>query len=83
MSKSISEISKHYVTSHLYRFHVVFFILGIVRSSQNYSAMEMWALTAHLRAVVSFNFKVLCSVNSNSNEKKISSKTIEESCLTI
>ena len=37
--------------------------------------MERWALTAHLRAAVSCNFKDLLGVNNNSDEKKLSSKT--------
>ena len=40
--------------------------------------MERWAVTAHLRAAVSCDFQELCGFNSNSDEKELSSKTIEE-----
>ena len=41
--------------------------------------MERWSVTAHLRAAVSCDFQELCGFNSNSDEKELSSKTIEES----
>ena len=41
--------------------------------------MERWALTAHLRAAVSCNFKELCGVISHSDKKELSPKTTKES----
>ena len=55
--------------------HSVFSTLGIAGLSQDYLAMKRWGLTAYLRAAVSCNFKVLCSVNSKSDEMERSSKT--------
>ena len=71
-------MSQQNVTSHLYTFHSVFSTFGIVGLSQDRSAIESWALTVHLRAAVICSFKYLCGVNSNSDEKELSSKTIEE-----
>ena len=44
---------------------------GIIGFSQDYRAMEKWAVTAHLRAAVNSNFK--------DQEKKLAMKATKES----
>ena len=78
MRISISKMLQHNATSHLYTPNSVFSTLGIVGPSQDHSAMERWALTAHFSISVSCNLKDLCGININFDEKELSSKTIEE-----
>ena len=79
MHISISKMLQNNATSQLYTPNSLFSTLGIVGPPEDHSAMERWTLTAHLSTSVSCNLKDLCGINSNSDEKKLSSKTIEES----
>ena len=49
---------------------------GIVGVTQDINAVEKWTLTAHLRAAVHANFKEMCGVLYQCEEKELSKKTI-------
>ena len=52
---------------------------GIIGISQDYKAVEKWALTAHLRAAVHANFKDVCRVEEKSYENELSRKSTTDS----
>ena len=52
---------------------------GIVDISQDYKAVEKWAMTAHLRAAVHPNFKDICRKQETEKEKELSRKSMIDS----
>ena len=52
---------------------------GIVGISQDYNAVEKWAMTAHLRVAVHANFKDICIKQETRKEKELSRKSVIDS----